>query len=68
MGESWPASSISASGIAVHAPGFMPGVLTTHSREMVTIPRVELGGIAGTVEVNWDGPRPLQQVVAADLA
>ena len=30
---------------AVHALGFMPGVLTTISREMVTIPRVELGGI-----------------------
>ena len=24
--------------------------------------------VAGTVEVNWDGPRPLQQAVAADLA
>ena len=34
------------SGFAVHAPGFMPGVLTTLSRDMVTIPRVELGGIA----------------------
>ena len=28
-----------------HAPGFTPGVLTIHSRVMVIIPRVELGGI-----------------------
>ena len=34
------------SGFAVHAPGFMPGVLTTLSRDMVTIPRVELRGFA----------------------
>ena len=34
---------IPRSGLAEHAPGFMPGVLTTISREMVTIPRVELG-------------------------
>ena len=32
----------------------MPGVLTTVSREMVTIPRVKLGGIAlATHAVDW---------------
>ncbi len=40
------------SGVAVHALGFMPGVLTIISREMVTIPRVELGGIALATQ-NW---------------
>ncbi len=40
------------SGVAVHALGFMPEVLTIISGEMVTIPRVELGGIALATQ-NW---------------
>jgi len=35
---------------AEHAPGLMPGVLTIHSREKVTIPRDKLGGIALRVQ------------------
>jgi hypothetical protein len=54
-GESWPARVPSTpSGFAGHAPGFMPGVLTIRSREMVKIPRDKLGGIAlATQAVDW---------------
>ena len=45
------------SGDAVHARGFMSGVLTIISRDMVTIPRVKLGGIArATYAVDWRQP------------
>ena len=36
-------------GTFLHAPGFTPGVRTSYSRGMVTIPRVKLGGISPPV-------------------